>query len=55
MNALAIAVYAARVGDALNEAKDDLTEAEYEQVLDLAAAAVSRRVADQIEQWWMGR
>lgn len=54
MNAASGAVYAARVADALAEARDELTELEYEQVLELAATTVARRVADQIEHRWMG-
>lgn len=50
---LAVAVYAARAGDLLREARRDLRDDEFADLLELWAIAISKAVADEIERRWM--
>lgn len=51
---LAAVVYAARLGDLLREARNDLSQDEFADLLELWAIAISKAVADELERRWMG-
>ena len=48
----AVAILTARLGDLLAEARTELAEEDYEQVLEFAATAIARHVADRLESRW---
>jgi hypothetical protein len=54
MNVGAVAAYAARIGDLLAEARAELPEEDFDELLALAAATIAKRVADRLEERWMG-
>jgi hypothetical protein len=52
LSALELAVFAARLGDLLAEARSELSEEAHGDFLVLAASAIAKQVADRIERDW---
>lgn len=52
MSALELAVYAARLGDLLAEARVELADSDYADFLVVAAGAIARHVAGRLEDQW---
>lgn len=50
---LGLAVFAARLGDLICEAREEMTEAEFEDWLVIAAASIANNVSGQLESRWM--